>query len=198
MPTYLICLSDDLEADAGRHAPNIGASVVKNFKDLQDHDVIILYTHGVYHRGPGDVPIASNQIEWNGRHLGADDVMQQMIRLGFPVPSRGVTVIVHACFSAGTVEQPPSAVNNTQTFAGQLCSALKALYVPGLRVIGYQGQTKVGMAGVRVGEQPSLRSSRNTRSPYDGSYWQVVYGGNGGHDGDFDGVAATGASVTWT
>lgn len=138
--------------------------------------------------------MATNEIAWDDVHINAETTTDRLFALGLEVGIRNLTIIVHACFSAGTVERPPTAARNTQTFAGQLCSDMKRYYYPGLRVIGYQGQTKVGHAGVPVGRRPSLRGTRSTPSIYKAEFWQVVYGGAG----DRDGFAEQGARVTWS
>ncbi len=197
MGNYLLCLSDDLAKDVDLYKDVANAWVIKldQVKDLKDGDSLILYTHGQYTTAGGTAR-ATNKIQWFDRMLSASDVCYRLIDADFPVGKRNLTVVVHACFSAGTVEAPP--VLNDQTFAGQLCSALKSYFLPGLSVIGYQGQTKVGKGGFAAGETKNApRSSRSQADPNSGELWQAAYGGSGGHDGDADGLYSTGSSVRW-
>jgi hypothetical protein len=105
-----------------------------------------------------------------------------------------LSIIVHACFTAGTVERAPKAAKQLNTFAGQLCAALAPRF-RGLAVYGYQGMTKAGRAGFAVGAgAEGERIRRGHADPHAGAEYQVKYAeGNGG------GVVIShqGAAVAW-
>ena len=193
MSTYLLCLADDLSKDADLYQDVIGARIISlsDLSNISSDDTLVLYTHGQYTTA-GPVPCATNKIQWGRAFISADKVCENLFDNDFPTGVSNVTLIVHACFSAGTIEGAPAI--NTDTFAGQLCSALKAFYLPGLRVVGYQGQSKMGKAGFATGTTENApRLTRRQADPNQGSLWQVIYGG----PGDADGHVASGASVRW-
>jgi hypothetical protein len=201
MATFIICGCDDLENDVELYANGIRATIVDEFSTLRAGDTAILYTHGQYYnhrQGPRTLPTANNMVLWGDDALTAAEMRDKLIDdedLDLPNGVSNITLIVHACFTAGTVENPPATATRDTVFAGQLCAALKEYYYPGLRVIGYRGQSKAGRAGFRVGAPPETR--RILRGHVDGNAggsWQVEFGG----DGDRDGFLSQGNSVTWT
>lgn len=201
MGSFIILLSPDkgIAEGAVGLAGLRDAKAVTDLSAVANEDTVILYTHGV-HSG-GRPPIAENQIEFGSERLGATDAAERLIAgFGLKKGLHNLTIIVHACFSAGTVESPPPDASKLDTFAGALCSALKNLGFDGIQVIGYQGATKGGIAGMSVAvadgtdEQPSVRNTRNSKSPFDGSNFEVRYTAN---DSGTAEIQSQGGSVVW-
>lgn len=205
MAIHILCLASDLTQDAALYAGGLtDAAVVRDFSRVRNGDVVILYTHGGAYRCQHREYKARGDIQWGGAGFvnAATAAANTLAPLGANLDPNltGVTVVIHACFSAGTVERAPKAANQMDTFAGQFCSALSngGARLPGLKVIGYQGATKAGSAGFLATQQdlPPIqqRATRRT-NPNAGDKWQVTYV----YDNNTGGVAIQleGASVTW-
>ncbi|CAH0355536.1 hypothetical protein [Aquabacterium sp. CECT 9606] len=177
---HVIALSKDVKANAEIYATTQGADLVTNYtlEKVQDNDTIILYTHGYYDDDKDGMPFSTKCIIWETKAGKKDlDAADTAVALQNELNLKRVsnlTVVVHACFSAGTVEERQK-LRPLNTFAGQLCGNL-APYFPGVRVLGYQGQMKAGFAGYGVKEAVGIR--RLTRSSNDvnkGEDWHAEY-----------------------
>lgn len=200
MATTLVCGTDDLKKDAELYANGNHIGMVKDLSKLKEGDTAILYTHGVWDQIQGKAT-ATNRVMWKvgkkEKELDALGMRDELIygKLKLPGDLKNLTLIVHACFSSGTVENPPASTARDSVFAGQLCAALKEFHFPGLRVIGYQGQSKTGRAGFSVDHGiETSRTSRRQEDSHKGEFWTVTFGGAG----DSNGFLHQGKNVVWT
>ncbi|WP_205408985.1 hypothetical protein [Acidiphilium sp. JA12-A1] len=196
MSTYIICITDDLAGDVKLYSSHINAMIINEagLSTLQDNDTLVIYGHGEW-SNVGGIARATNKIIWGTKAINGTKTCDKLIESDFPVGRTNITIVVHCCFSAGTIENPPTQVESQSTFAGQLCSALKAYYFPGLRVIGYQGQTKAGKAGFAAGQTANApRVLRGQQDPNLADLWALTYGG----PGDRDVLLASGARASFS
>jgi len=197
MTTHILCISDDLAKDVELYSLQVSAYVIKasDLHKVKSGDTLIIYGHGQYaERGRGNF-VATNKVIWGARALTGTQVCDELLENDLDTGLFNLTIIAHCCFTAGTKENPPTEIQSQHTFAGQLCSALKAFYYPGLRVIGYQGASKMGKAGFAAdASAPAPRLSRSQADPNKGELWQMVYGG----EGDRETLLAKGSSAKWS
>jgi hypothetical protein len=173
----VLCVEEDLEDDADIYADLKRFELVEDCSDLKNGDVLILYTHGQYNTALK----ATNRISWNRKWVQAADAALNLIGAGLR-NLKNITLVVHACFSAGTRENPPADEGEgLNTFAGQLCSAL-ARKNRGIKVIGLVGKSKSGRAGFKTnaGDEPVLtrRAKAATVDKHTMDQWEVVYQAN--------------------
>jgi hypothetical protein len=207
MAIHLLCLADDLKDDANLYVGTLtDANFVNDLSGVRDNDTVIIYTHGQYFKCRHGEFKANNKIKWGNAYVSAATAAANTFaanKAKLNRQRRSITIIVHACFTAGTVERSPKQNKNLLTFAGQYCSSLSngGVRLPSLRVIGYQGATKVGSAGYKANQAeidsqtPSNKRRRMSRSydPTSGSKWQVTYViGNNGVE-----IELEGESVIW-
>jgi hypothetical protein len=181
MTIYVACVCDDLKRDAELYAEAFRYTYAADFGKVGKGDTAILYAHGQYYLCKHhSAPKANNKIVWGGTALTAEKTASALQKDLALAPAQGITIIVHACFTAGTVEKAPREREQMNTFAGQLCRAMAGTF-PGLVVFGYQGQTKVGTAGYPLKVDPKQR--RRSRSmgadPNEGHNFAVGYGFSG-------------------
>lgn len=191
MTTLILCISDDLAKDADLYSSQVKAYMIKasQLSKVDSGDTLIIYGHGQYaDRGKGTF-VATNKVIWGDRALTGTEVCNTLLSSGLNKGLVKLTIIAHCCFTGGTKENPPTEVESHHTFAGQLCSAMKANF-PGLLVIGYQGASKVGKAGFAANASTNApRLSRSQVDPNEGELWQVAF--------NEDGLYSTGKSVKW-
>ncbi len=115
---------------------------------VKNKDTVIVYTHGQYTIDKSsNLATATNRVFWSGKAVSAVTCARYLRKKAkLPKDTEYLTLIVHACFSAGTIENPPTQINNANTFAGQLCSSMGRNF-PNINVVGYQGKAKAGLAG---------------------------------------------------
>lgn len=197
MATHILCISADLAKDADLYSSQVKAYVISasELHKVKSGDTLIIYGHGQYaEHGQGGF-VATNKVIWGKRALDGSQVCDALLDSDLDTGLVNLTIIAHCCFTAGTKENPPTEVESQHTFAGQLCSALKAFYFPGLRVIGYQGASKTGKAGFAANATANApRLSRSQADPNQGELWQMVYGG----EGDRETFLAKGSSAKWS
>jgi hypothetical protein len=167
MPGKLVCLADDLSKDAELYAEGNRLSVETECSSVKCGDLLVLYTHGQYDASNS----ATRKIKWFDSYKNAEKVADRLVDNDMNLKNvDNITLIVHACFSAGTRESPPT--DSTNTFAGQLCSFLSDS-IPGLTVIGLVGMTKAGRAGFMLNAGVEGRLPRSDPQAMD--LWSVTY-----------------------
>jgi len=156
-----------------------GYQVASDFSGLEAGGTGILYTHGRYREVKDGVYEASKEIiiVWKTIHENFKaDEFAVFLKDSMHFPQlMNLTLIIHACFSAGAVEKMPTPLD---TFASELCVALKDY--DGLKVIGYAGRTSEHNAGAPVNFDPPNQRIRSTRTkaqvnPYAHENFEVAY-----------------------
>lgn len=201
MTINLIVGSDDLRKDARIYADVAGYTLVRTLANIGNGDTVIFYTHGVYRINAHGQPEARNEIEWMNIVVTAANAAPLLMQI---LPDRNnLTLIVHACYSAGTVESRPTAANRLTTFAGVLCRDLgAAVTVAGVRrfqgvsVTGYVGATKIGYAGFNALNPVNTKRKRGRPDPNNGETFKVDYAFDQVNNLVF--IRNQGTSVRWT
>jgi hypothetical protein len=167
---YVVCVSDDLHKDAELYAGGHALTKVNDFSKAASGDLLVLYAHGQYNADGS----AANTIIWGKEALTPVQTAERLTD-NLHLNVGGIKLLVHACFTAGSIEKPPPKASAFNTFAGQLCSALKGK-IRGLTVIGLVGETKAGRAGFNIGAgAETQRITRATKDLHARELWEVQY-----------------------